>query len=193
MQGRPYDTASGGCNNLEGGITILDIGVHCLQSNIDFSQLLTKPLMFFSYIGHTVSIQQSSGAILGCGRFESHFPVYASYRGQIVIQQYSRYHLTALAGMTTPIFETILNIVLESIDDTCPSKSSVFDPWKPPPKQVGSKKTTDRFPVGDLVNRLRELNYYFLDVPLIGSATILGHTVCTDHNNENDIIVAVIA
>ena len=56
MQGHSYDTLGGGCNNTEGGITILDLSVHCLSSNIEFSQELTKRLSVFFYIGRAVSV-----------------------------------------------------------------------------------------------------------------------------------------
>ena len=172
------------------GTTILDINVHCLQSTIDVSQQLTKPLSVFFYIGHAVSVQNSSGAILGCGRFESHFPVYASYHGQIALQQITQYHLTSLAAVTVPLFKIFLNIVLESVGDSCPSKAAIFDPWKPPPEQVGHSRSPDRFPIGILSSRLVGTNGY-IDVPLIGSATILGHAVCIHHDTKSMVTSGV--
>ena len=165
----------GGCRRLDNGTKILDISVDCPQPNVLFSRQVTEPFMVSSYIGNAVSVQHSSKTILGCGRLERHFPVYARYRDNIVFQQKSQYHRTLHAGY---IFKYS---ILESIADTCLSDSAIFDPWKPPPKQVGNRNTSDQFPVGDLRNRWR-YNYY-LDVPLIGSATILEHAVGTDHDS----------
>ena len=156
----------------------MDIAVDCLIPNASFSQQLSKSLNFSSYLGYAVSIQTSCGTILGCGWFERHFPVYASYQKKILFRHYSRYHLTYLVGWTQKELQNFYYAVLESVGDSCPSTTAIFDPWKPPPEQVGTKKTVDQFPVGDLFNR--QLYNFYLDTPLIGSATILGHAVCTD-------------
>ena len=170
----------GACNSFKGGnTTILDIAVDCLRPSARLSQQLLKPINVSSYIGHAVSVQDSSGAILGCGQLESHFPVYASYREEIVFQQYSQYHQTYSVSWASEDFEVFEYSILEGVGDTCPSKAAIFDPWKPPPEQVDSWNTTDLYPVGDLSNR--QMYYREIDVPLIGNATILGHVVCTDH------------
>lgn len=83
MQG-PFDTAAmlHGCDGLEGGSAIwaLDIDANC-ASNVAFSLKLPAILPVSSYLGHAVSVQSSSGTVIGCGRFEALFPVDASYRG----------------------------------------------------------------------------------------------------------------
>lgn len=179
----------GGCNKSDEVTTILNLSVHCPQQNARFSQQLTNPLMVSSYIRHAVSVQNSSGSILGCGRLESHFPVFASYRDQIVLQQNSQYHQTRLVAWSRDILDIFKYTVLESVSDTCLSDAAIFDPWKPPPKQVGRWNTTDQFKVGDFYNRWR-YNYY-IGTPLIGNATILGHGVC--HHHDTRSIVTTIA
>ena len=153
----------------------MNISVNC-QSNVTFSQLLSEPLLLSSYLGHALSVQNSSGAILGCGRLETLFPVYASYRGKIIFFQESQYFLV-------PVWGFAQFTVLEGIAGTCSSQAAIFDPWNPPPKQVGPEKTADQFKVGDLSNRNVASYAYVLEVPLIGSATILGHAVC--HINQH--------
>ena len=174
----------GGCRRLDNGTKILDLAVDCPQPNVNFSRQVTQPFMVSSYIGNAVSVQHSSGTILGCGRLERHFPVYARYRDRIVFEQKSQYHRTDRVDYFWHIFQYS---ILESIVDTCRSDSAIFDPWKPPPEQVGNWNTSDQFPVGDLYNRWW-YNYY-IDVPLIGSATILGHAVCTDHDSLQTLLM----
>lgn len=155
----------------------MDTSVQC-QCNADFSQQLSKPLKFSSYLGRLVSVQASSGAILGCGRFESHFPVYARYKKHIVFRQYSPHHLTSL--MLTTNLDIFQYTVMEGIANTCSGETAIFNPWKESVMKIGPRETPDQFPVGDLSNR--QVGLYNLQAPLIGSATILGHAVCTVHD-----------
>lgn len=157
---------------------MLDIPITCPWFNASFTQHLLKTLNSSSYIGYAVSVRNSSGAILGCGQFEKHYPVYASYNGKIVFQQFSQYHSTAFVGWSWATYKITYYSLLESVGDTCPSSKAVFDPWKPPPEQVGDEETPDRSPVGELSKRRIRMYSLYFDVPLIGSATILGHMVC---------------
>ena len=129
-----------------------------------------------SYIGHAVSVQTSSGTIIGCGRFETLFPVDASYRDKVSFSQFSPYFPATLADVSN--FEILQYNILEGIAGTCSSEAAIFDPWSPPGRQVGSVKTADQFPVGDLPNHTLEVFSLLPEVPLIGSATVLGHVVC---------------
>ena len=180
LQG-PYDVVAlvHGCSGLEGGTTILDVDINCL-SDINFSRQFSKPQMFPSFVGHAVSVQNSSGTILGCGRFETQFPVYASYKDKIVFNQLSPYHLTTFMDVAMANWNLFQFTILEGIAGTCSSEAAIFDPWGPPPKQIGPRITPDQFPVGNL--RYRQVLSRYLAVPLIGSSTILGHAVCTDHD-----------
>ncbi len=144
--------------------------------NADFSKQISNAVKFSSYLGHAVSVQTLSGDILGCGKFESHFPVNAEYNGHIVLEQYSRYHLTMIMR-TSSNLDIFQSTVLEGIADTCSSEAAIFDPWMDSPMSVGRQQTPDQFPIGDLSNR--QVVFYYLQAPLIGSATILGHAVCT--------------
>lgn len=170
-----------GCEGLEAGTTILalDMGVNCL-SNVVFSQKLPDGLKNISYIGHAVSVQDSSGAIIGCGQFNTLFPVDASYRGKTAFSQYTPY-LPALLADTLNL-DILQYNVLEGIAGACYNKTAIFDPWSPPLMKVGPKNTPDQFPVGDLSNRQPGLPSWLNEFPLIGSATILGHVVCTDYH-----------
>jgi len=83
------------CNSSGMTTYTMHITVICAL-NADFSKQISNAVKFSSYLGHAVSVQTLSGDILGCGKFESHFPVNAEYNGHIVLEQYSRYHLTMI-------------------------------------------------------------------------------------------------
>ena len=168
------------CNSLERGKNVMETTINC-SLDADFSKQISNAMKHSSYLGHAVSIQTSSGDILGCGRVESHFPVYAEYNGHIVLEQYSRYHLAGI--MTLSNLEIFQSKVLEGITDTCSSEANIFDPWMDSPMSVGNQKTPDQFAIGDLSNR--QVDWYYLDAPLIGNATILGHAVCTTNAHDN--------
>ena len=175
LQG-PYDTILHGCDSLEGGklIGALVAGGRSLP-NATFTQQLSQTVILPSYIGLAVSIQNSSGAVLGCGRLETVFPVDASYQGKHTFSQIFRYlpaNLPDVSSIEIPQYN-----ILESIANTCSSKAAIFDPWSPPGPQLGDGITNDQFPVGDLPSRTL-LHFSFVpEVPLIGSATVLGHAV----------------
>ena len=170
---------AGECSGLDEGTPILHLNVYCPQLSARFSHQLSNPLMISLRNGIAVSVQNSS-AIISCGRLESHFPVLASYHNQIILQQNSPYHQARLVSWR--IRERLKVIyqytILEGINGTCSSNADIFDPWSPPPEKIGNDNTTDQLPVGDLPNRM----YYSPDLPLIGSATILGHVVCKENN-----------
>ena len=164
------------CSVLDEGTSILHINVDCPQLSARFSHQLSNPLMIPSYNGIAVSVQ-SSGVIISCGRLETHFPVLAGYQKQIILQQNSPYHRTEQVSWR--IFYSLklyMYIVLDGINGTCSSNADIFDPWNPPPEKIANFNTTDQFPVGDLRNRL------WYHVPLIGSATILGHVERKERN-----------
>ena len=169
------------CNSSEGVTNIVDLTVNCSLS-ADFSRQISNSMKHSSYLGHAVSVQTSSGDILGCGRrVESHFPVYAEYNGHIVLVQYSRYHLSVI--MTLSNLDIFQSKVLEGIAGTCSSETNIFDPWMDSPMPVGNQETPDQFAIGDLSNR--QVRLYYLDAPLIGNATILGHAVCTTNAHDD--------
>ena len=170
---------AGECSGLDEGTPILQITVYCPELSVRFSHQLTNPLMISLRNGIAVSVQNSS-TIISCSRFERHFPVLASYHNQILLQQNSPYHRARLASWR--IWESFKIIyqytILDGINGTCSSNADIFDPWNPPPEKIGNDNTYDQLPVGDLPNRI----YYSRDLPLIGSATILGHVVCKERN-----------
>lgn len=181
LQG-PYDTAAmlHGCNSLEGGRTILtlDIGVNC-SSFVAFSRQILSSLKLSSCPDCAVSVQKPSGTILGCGKVETFFPVKAGYRGKITFRHYSPYFPSELARAKSGILKYN---VLEGIAGTLCSTSAIFEPWSPSPKGRGWAYTSDQSPVGDL--SMHQVVWLFgrrsvIEVPLIGSATILGHMVWT--------------
>ena len=183
LQG-PYDTVAmrNGCDALKEGTAILtlDIGVNC-SSFATFSRHLSEPVKLSSCLGCAVSVQKPSGAILGCGRVEGLFPVNAMYNKRITLSQHTPYLPTRLVNLLNLKLDILQYNVLEGIAGTFCNKSAIFDPWSPPPMQIGSTTTFDQFPVGDLPNRQQRLLFsqqVLLEVPLIGSATVLGHMVC---------------
>ena len=128
-----------------------------------------------NYNGHAVSVQTSSGNILGCGRIEPLFTVEASYRGKITFSQYSQFLPAAVVDSSQlKIFQ--YNI-LDGIAGTCSSRASVFDPWRSTRIQLVGHVTSDQFPVGDLPNHRLEAFSLLPEVPLIGRDTVLGHAV----------------
>ena len=157
-----------GCDGLVGGkiILTLDTGVNC-----SFSRQLSLRLSF-SHHDRAISVQIPSGEILGCGRVEESFPVNAMYKGRFVLSQHTPY----LSTIALPDFDLLTSNVLEGI-----SGSSVFDPWNAQAREICSATTFDQIPVGKFTCHKRERLFsrpYLLEVPLIGSATILGHMVC---------------
>ena len=163
---------------MKGGTTLRNLvtGINYLP-NATFSQRLSEDLAatLTSYLGHAVSVQTSSGTILGCGRLETLFPVDASYRGKNTLSQFTPYVPALVSDVSN--LEVLKYNILEGIAGTCSSESTIFDPWSPPGLQVGSKNTPDRIPVGDLPNHTLEVFSLLPEVPLIGSATVLGHVV----------------
>ena len=138
------------CQGLKGGTQTLETTVVPWAEFIAYiSRQVSMPITFSSYVGKAVSVQNSCGAILSCGWLESHFPVYASYNGQIALWQYSRYHPTYILNL-----DIIHYNVLEGIAGTCSSKAGIFNLWNPTsPLEMGTGMTADQFPVGELSKR----------------------------------------
>ena len=172
----PYFVMLHGCKSVEGAATLRTLVTGVNLPNITFSQRLSEILAVTStsYLWHAVSVQTSSGTILGCGRLETLFPVEGSYRGKNTLSQFSPYLPATVKDSSNNIRKYN---VLQGISGTCLSKSSIFDPWSAPGPQVGSGVTSDQFPVGDLPNHMLEVFNLLPEVPLIGSASVLGHAV----------------
>ena len=177
LQG-PYDIMLQGCSSVKGGTTLktLVTGINYLP-NVTFSQRLPEVLAVTStsFLGHAVTVQTSAGAILGCGRLETLFTVDGSYRGKNTLSQFTPYVPTIVSDVAN--IELLNYNILEGIAGTCSNISAIFDPWSAPAPQVGSDKSSDQFPVGDLPNHTLEVFNFLPEVPLIGSASILGHVV----------------
>ena len=179
LQG-PYDTMLNGCDGLKNKTILRNLitGANYLP-NATFSRQLDETFDISSHLGHAISVQTPSGTILGCGRLATVFPVVASYRGKNTLSQLSPYFpATLVDGSLLNIFQ--YNI-LDGINGTCSNQSAIFDPWSPPGLQVKEgetlHETSDQFLVGDLPNHRLEFSSLLPEVPLIGSATVLGHVV----------------
>ena len=166
-----------GCDALEGEISnqVVVAEVNNL-TRPGFLLKLLKTLTVSSYLKHAVSVQNSSGGILGCGRIETLSAVAASYQGETIFTQFSRYLPVFLLDSSNSQVRQYR--ILESV--SCSSRAAIFDPWSPPGMQVGTKQTTDQFPVGDLPNHPVEFLLFLHEIPLIGNATIVGHVVSID-------------
>lgn len=157
-----------GCDDLEGGEIILTLDA---EVNCSFSRQLSLPLLS-SHRDLAISVQTSSGEILGCGSVEGSFSVHAMYKGKFVLSQHTPY----IPTVPLPDFNLLTFNVLEGISGT-----SVFDPWNAQAKEICNAATFDQIPVGKLTCHkpvILFLQHLLLEVPLIGSATILGHMVC---------------
>ena len=169
LQG-PYDTTpmQHGCDGLEEGKILLTLDA---DVSFSFSRQLSLPLNPY-HRDHVISVQTPSGRILGCGRVEESFPVNAMYKGRFVLSQHTPY----LPTVTLPDFDLLTSNVLEGISGT-----SVFDPWNAQAREICNATTFDQIPVGKLTSHKPKLLFnriLLFEVPLIGSATILGHMVC---------------
>ena len=176
LQG-PYDVMLHGCDSVQGGTTLRTLVTDVSLPNAIFSQKLPEFLAgtSTSYLWHAVSVQTSSGTILGCGRLETLFSVEGSYNKSNTFSQFSPFLPSTLKDVSN--IDILKHNILDGISGTCSKKSAIFDPWSPPVQQVGTIMTADQFPVGDLPNHVLEVLSLLPEVPLIGSATILGHVV----------------
>ena len=159
------------------GTTLRTLATDVNLPNATFSQKLPEFLAVTStsYLWHAVSVQTSTGTILGCGRLETLFSVEGSYKGSNTFSQFSPFLPATLKDVSN--IDILKHNILDGISGTCSKKSVIFDPWSPPIQQVGTITTADQFPVGDLPNHVLEVFSLLPEVPLIGSATILGHVV----------------
>ena len=196
LQG-PYDVMLQGCDSVQGGTTLRTLVTDVNLPNFTFSQRLPEVLAVTStsYLWHAVSVQTSSGTILGCGRLETLFPVEGSYRGKNTLSQFTQYLPPTVSDVSN--IELLKYNILDGISGTCSNTSTIFDPWSPPGPQYGDTMTSDQVPVGDLPNHVLEVFSILPEVPLIGSATILGHVVshglhiahaCTTHVNAHFLV-----
>ena len=171
MQG-PYNTMMHECAGLAEGTSVLVEQVHFMK-NATFSKKLSEVLIVSNYLRHAVSVQDSSGAILGCGRIETLSAVAATHRGKTTFSQFSPYLPAMLVDASN--LDVLQYNILEGV--TCSSRATIFDPWSPPGKLVGTRKTPDQFPLGDLSSHPLQFISFLFGINLIGSATILGHVV----------------
>lgn len=148
------------------------------QPNATLFQKLPRSQTFVvtAYSGYAVSVQTPSGTILGCGRLENVYPVDASYRGKNTLSQSNRFFPATVVDASN---DDILQYnILDGIAGTCSSQAAIFDPWNPPGPQLSEEDiSSDQFPIGDLPNHRLEVFSLLPEVPLIGSASILGHVV----------------
>ena len=155
--------------------------------NASFSQQLET--LHQNYNGHAVSIQTSSGDIIGCGRFEPRFNVEASYRGRSILTQIIPFFPAVVVSLSQS--DILQYNILDGIASTCSSRASIFDPWSPPGTSIGTLKTSDQFPVGDLPNHRLELISLLPEVPLIGRDSVLGHAVSHDVILQASILISL--
>ena len=168
-----------GCDTVQGGTTLRTLVTDVNLPKATFSQKLPEFLAVTStstsYLWDAVSVQTSSGTILGCGRLETLFSIEGSYKESNTFSQFSPFFPATLKDVSN--IDILKHNILDGISGTCSNTSTIFDPWSPPVRQVGTITTADQFPVGDLPNHLLEVLSLLPEVPLIGSATILGHVV----------------
>ena len=82
-------------------------------------------------------------------------------------------------GISDPSDLDILQYnIVDVIQGTCSSDAKIFNPWMAPEIQPVEGRSLDSVPVGSLpLHGLEVFGYLLPEVPLIGSATIIGHTV----------------
>ena len=187
LQG-PYDVMLHGCDTVQGGTTLRTLVTDVNLPNFTFSQRLPEVLAVTStsYLWHTVSVQTSSGTILGCGRLETLFPVEGSYRGKNTLSQFTQYIPPTISDLSN--LELLKYNILDGISGACSKTSTIFDPWNAPSPQYGDTMTSDQVPVGDLPNHVLEVFSILPEVPLIGSATVLGLVVSHALNIAHSLV-----
>ena len=187
LQG-PYDVMLHGCDTVQGGTTLRTLVTDVNLPNFTFSQRLPEVLAVTStsYLWHAVSVQTSSGTILGCGRLETLFPVEGSYRRKNTLSQFTQYLPPTISDVSN--IELLKYNILDDISGACSNTSTIFDPWNAPSPQYGTTMTSDQVPVGDLPNHVLEVFSLLPEVPLIGSATVLGHVVSHGLNIAHSLV-----
>ena len=153
----------------------LDTNANFLLNSPYLQQLSRTALLSSSVNRQAVSVQTSTGVVIGCARFERLFPVDATFRGKHVFSQFVKYFPARLLDVSD--LDILQYSILEGIAGKCTSRPKIFDPWNPPGQRVGDRNTNDLFPVGDLPNHEHSLLNFIFEVPLIGNATILGHVL----------------
>lgn len=183
LQG-PYATAENACaslNNINQKEVLVDnitiaISLDSLP-NVSFSRLYTGPssALLPTYVLRGVSVQDSSGNVLGCGRLETVFAVDVAYKGKGVLNQFLQF---LQPGVTDPSrIELLQYNIVDNLPGFCSRNSTVFNPWMAPVMQDYDEVSIDQIPIGYLPNHRIEYFSVLPEVPLIGSATIIGHTV----------------
>ena len=133
------------------------------------SSLLPRHLL------HGISVQDTSGRVLACGRLETLFAVDAAYNGKGVLNQFMQF---LHPGITDPSGIGLLQYnIVDNLPGHCSSSSTVFNPWMAPVMQDYAGLSLDLIPIGALPYHEIEFFSVLPEVPLIGSATIIGHTV----------------
>ena len=178
MQG-PYYTLQNGCGGLGNKTDILVYNV-VIASSFDslpdaaFSRQYNGALRapFSSYLLHGVTIQDNSGNILACGRLETKFAVQAAYKGNSVLNQLSQFLHTQVSNTSNLNF-----LQYNIVEDACSSNAKIYTPWIPPWLQGVMGGPYDSVPVGNLSHHEVKNSSILPEVPLIGNATVIGHTV----------------
>lgn len=180
-----------GCDGLEGGMTLRALtGANYLQNSKFLQQLSRTALLSSDINGHSVSVQTSSGVVIGCGRLETLFPVNANYRGKHVLSQFIQYFPANVPDVSK--LDIRQHYILEGIAGTCSRTAALFDPWSPPGLKLGTAETNDLIPVGDLPGHDLWLFNFIFEVPLIGNATILGHAVSKAYISHRRLITCAL-
>ena len=183
LQG-PYPTPEKGCASLSysnqeetlvNNITVAT----SLDSlpNALFSRLYTgtSSSLLPKYLLHGISVQDTFGKIFACGRLETLFAVDAAYKGKGVLNQFMQF---LHPGITDPSRIDLLQYnIVDDLPGYCSSSSTIFNPWMAAVMQDYAGLSLDLIPIGALPHH--EIEYFSIlpEVPLIGSATIIGHTV----------------
>ena len=179
MQG-PYTTLLNACERFIDKTDILASNITIANSldglpNSIFSRLYSgtnSPLP--AYLNHAVSVKDSSGMVIACGRLETLFAVDVAYKGKGVLNQYSQF---LHPGVSDPSDLELLQYNIVDSAGICSSEARIFNPWMAPKMQQGDGRSLDQFPVGNLPNHGVEFFSILPEVPLIGNATVIGHTV----------------
>ena len=183
LQG-PYPTPGKGCASLSysnQNETLVDnITVATSLDSLPralFSRLYTgkSSSLLPRYLLRGISVQDTSGKVFACGRLETLFAVNAAYKGKGVLNQFTQF---LHPGITDPSRTDLLQYnIVDDLPGYCSSSSTIFNPWMAAVMQDYDGKSIDRIPIGALPYHEIEFFSILPEVPLIGSATIIGHTV----------------
>lgn len=183
LQG-PYAASENACASLNNKAEILVNNI-TIATSLDslsiasFNRLYpgTSNSLLPTFVLHGISLQDSSGRVLACGRLETLFAVDVAYKGKGVLNQFLQFLPSTITDPSD--IELLQYNIVEGLQGFCSSNSTIFNPWMAPEIQQGDLEglSLDLFPVGDLPNHRVEFFSILPEVPLIGNATIIGHTV----------------